>query len=72
MLGQLAGLPPEAHDALREKLIDVSMVPDDPVASDPTEVPGRRWALLGGNGFVEFQIWDDLATIVVLDVTWVG
>ncbi len=72
VLGQLAGFPVKAFDALIATMADVIEYPEDPMRTFPTDDPYLRRAEFGELGLVTYLISDARQTVTLTDVTWTG
>lgn len=68
----LGRIPDEIKWKLVDLLAEIALDAWDPVLSEPTEDPAVRWTTFAGAGFVEFYIWDEIRTVVVRDIGWIG
>ena len=72
VLGQLAGFPAKALDALIAVMAAVVEYPDDPMRTLPTSDPYVRRAEFGELGLVTYVIDNARLVVTLTDVTWTG
>ncbi|MDX2969121.1 hypothetical protein PWY36_08080 [Kribbella solani] len=70
-LAQLQGLPPQAFDALVDRVTKLVGAPWDAQALDLTETAFRQ-CLFGSAGLLSFYVDDQQELIRIFDVTWAG
>lgn len=69
-LAQLQGLPPQAFDALVERVTKLVSAPWEAQVLDPDE-PAFRQSIFGSVGLLSFHINEKDGLIRIFDVTWV-
>jgi hypothetical protein len=72
-LVQLNGLPPEAFDAMVERVVDLVDAPWDADLLDARGSAAFRQVVFGrGLGLLSFHVDDSAELIRIFDVTWIG
>lgn len=69
---QIASLPASVRHALIQKLAEIVRDPYDLAHSDPLETQDHRRAVFADIGLVQFQVWSELAVVIVRRVLWAG
>ncbi|MEV5962831.1 hypothetical protein AB0L70_13775 [Kribbella sp. NPDC051952] len=70
-LAQLQGLPPQAFDALVERVTKLVGTPWEAHILDPHD-PHFRQCIFGSLGLLSFHVDEQGELIRIFDVTWVG
>jgi hypothetical protein len=72
-LVQLIGLPPEAFDAMIERVVDLVDAPWDADLMDARGSAAYRQIIFGqGLGLLSFRVDDSGELIRIFDITWIG
>lgn len=70
---QLSGMPPDAFDAMVERVVDLVDAPWDADMMDPRGDPAYRQVVFGqGLGLLSFRVDDSAELIRIFDITWIG
>jgi hypothetical protein len=72
-LVQLNGLPPDAFDALVERVMVLVIAPWDAELMERDGDPARRQVVFGqGLGLLSFRVDDHVELIRIFDIAWIG
>jgi len=72
-LVQLSGMPPDAFDAMVERVVGLVDAPWDADLLDARGDPEYRQVVFGqGLGLLSFRVEDSAELIRIFDITWIG